>query len=143
MGGKFIAVVSTIRLTSILHSNTFSNSDFSLIVTSEKKFRIQVFEGVCLRYKKGGMESSFTVRKIASNSVGVERVFAFNSPFIERIDIAASGKVRQARLYYLRDLKGKSARIKTRRHAVDTQLSTIVDGEEVKTNKKKKAKTKK
>ena len=99
---------------------------------NEKKFRIQVFEGVCIRYKKGKAGSSFTVRKIASNSVGVERVFALHSPLIERIDIAASGKVRQARLYYLRDLRGKSARIKTRRHAVDAQLSTIVEGKDAK-----------
>jgi large subunit ribosomal protein L19 len=106
---------------------------------NEKKFRIQVFEGVCIRQKRGSLGASFTVRKIASNSVGVERIFATHSPLIERIDIAAAGRVKRSRLYYLRDLRGKSARIKSRRHSPDTQLSTITEGEVVKTKKKKKS----
>ena len=109
---------------------------------NEKKSRIQAFEGVCIRYKKGSASANFTVRKIASNSVGVERIFPLHSPFVTKIDVLAAGKVNQSRLFYLRDLKGKSARIKTRRHAANTQLSTIIEGEEtkVKKNKKKSAK---
>lgn len=91
----------------------------------EKKFRIQVFEGVCTRFKKGLGSSSFTVRKIGANSVGVERVFPFHSPLVDRIDLVAGGKVRRSRLYYLRDLTGKAARIQTRRLPADTVMSTI------------------
>ncbi len=84
--------------------------------SDEKKYRLQVFEGVCLRRKEGGKSSStFTVRKIGANSVGVERVFPLNSPHIENIEVLASGRVRRARLYYLRERSGKAARIKARR----------------------------
>jgi len=81
---------------------------------SEKKSRIQQFEGVCIRFKKGGVNSSYTVRKISANGVGVERIFSANSPFVDKIDVLAKGRVRRARLYYLRDLAGKAARIKSR-----------------------------
>lgn len=82
---------------------------------SEKgKYRLQPFEGVVVRYRKGTAESTFTVRKIGANGVGVERVFPLNSPFIDGIDVIANGVVRRARLYYLRELSGKAARIKSR-----------------------------
>lgn len=74
------------------------------------KERIQVFEGVVIRRKGHGAESSFTVRKI-SYGIGVERVFPVHSPMIDRVEIATRGKVRRAKLYYLRDLSGKKARI--------------------------------
>ncbi len=77
------------------------------------KHRLQAFEGVCISRSSGGNRSTFTVRKI-SYTVGVERVFADNSPNIESVEILARGKVRQARLYYLRELTGKAARIKER-----------------------------
>ena len=80
----------------------------------EKKFRIQSFEGVCLRYKKGTVDSTFTVRKIGANSVGVERIFPICSPYIDSITVLSGGRVRRARLYYLRELSGKAARIKSR-----------------------------
>ncbi|MCB9228079.1 MAG: 50S ribosomal protein L19 [Deltaproteobacteria bacterium] len=92
----------------------------------EKKFRIQTFEGVCIRFKKGSVESSFTVRKVAANSVGVERIFPLSSPYVDSIEILAGGKVRQARLYYLRDLRGKSARIRSRRLPSDTMMETVI-----------------
>lgn len=78
-----------------------------------EKERLQAFEGVCISRNSGGNRSTFTVRKI-SYTVGVERVFADNSPNIASIEVLAQGKVRQARLFYLRGLSGKAARIKER-----------------------------
>ena len=80
------------------------------IVEGEKE-RIQPFEGVVIRKKGGGIRSSFTVRKI-SYGVGVERTFPLHSPSIDRIELVSHGKVRRSRLYYLRSLRGKQARIK-------------------------------
>ena len=82
------------------------------IIEGEKE-RIQVFQGAVLRLRKGGVDSTFTVRKV-SDGVGVERVFPMHSPFIERVEVVAQGKVRRSRLYYLRALRGKAARIKTK-----------------------------
>ena len=73
--------------------------------------RIQLFEGVVIKRHGGGISETFTVRKI-SYGVGVERTFPVNSPKIEKIEVARRGKVRRAKLYYLRDLRGKAARIK-------------------------------
>jgi large subunit ribosomal protein L19 len=83
------------------------------IVEGEKE-RIQVFEGVVIRKKKGGVGATFTVRKV-SYGIGVERIFPFHSPRIEKIEIVNRGRVRRARLYYLRQLRGKAARIKTKK----------------------------
>jgi large subunit ribosomal protein L19 len=80
------------------------------IVEGDKE-RIQPFEGVVIRKKAGGIRSSFTVRKI-SYGIGVERVFPMHSPRIDRIDVINRGKVRRAKLFYLRGLKGKAARIR-------------------------------
>jgi large subunit ribosomal protein L19 len=84
------------------------------IIEGEKE-RIQVFEGVVIRKRKGGIGATFTVRKV-SYGIGVERVFPLHSPRIEKIGIVNRGRVRRARLYYLRGLKGKAARIKTKKH---------------------------
>jgi len=108
----------------------------------EKKFRIQIFEGVCLRFRKGLADSSFTVRRIGANSIGIERIFAYNSPLIEKIDLVAAGIVRRARLYYLRELSGKAARIRTRRLPEGTVMTTIDPNAEI-TKKKKAPKAKK
>jgi large subunit ribosomal protein L19 len=78
-----------------------------------EKTRLQAFEGVCIRRSRKGARSTFTVRKI-SYGVGVERIFPDNSPNIDRIEVLARGKVNQSRLFYLRDLQGKAARIKER-----------------------------
>jgi len=75
------------------------------------KERIQVFEGVVIRKRRGGSNASFTVRKV-SYGVGVERVFPLHSPLIDRVEVITRGKVRRSRLYYLRKLSGKAARIK-------------------------------
>jgi len=76
-----------------------------------QKQRIQAFEGVVIRKKQGSSRSSFTVRKV-SYGIGVERTFPLHSPVIDRIEIVSRGKVRRSRLYYLRGLRGKKARIK-------------------------------
>jgi len=82
------------------------------IVEGDKE-RIQPFEGVVLRKTRGGNRATFTVRKV-SYGVGVERTFPLHSPRIERIDVVTRGHVRRARLYYLRELSGKAARIQER-----------------------------
>ncbi len=74
------------------------------------KERIQIFQGVCIKRKGGGINETFTVRKI-SNGVGVERIFPLNSPRVAKIEVKRLGKVRRAKLYYLRGLRGKAARI--------------------------------
>ena len=73
--------------------------------------RIQVFEGVVIKRRGGGISETFTVRKISSG-VGVERTFPLHTPKIEKIEVSRRGKVRRAKLYYLRELRGKAARIK-------------------------------
>ena len=83
-------------------------------IKESEKERIQVFEGVVIRKRRGNSRASFTVRKI-SYGIGVERIFPLYSPMIDKIEIISKGKVRRSRLYYLRKLKGKKARIKEKR----------------------------
>lgn len=85
------------------------------IVEGEKQ-RIQVFQGVCIKRVNRGVGSTFTVRKI-SNGMGVERVFSLHSPAVEKIEVMMVGRVRRAKLYYLRNLYGKAARIREKRTA--------------------------
>jgi large subunit ribosomal protein L19 len=75
------------------------------------KYRIQVFEGVVIVQKNNGISSTFTVRKV-SLGYGIERIFPVHSPIIEKLEVVKSGKVRRARLYYLRGRRGKAARLK-------------------------------
>lgn len=82
------------------------------IIEGEKE-RIQVFQGTVIGVKRGATNATFTVRKI-SDGVGVERIFPFHSPFIERVEVVSEGKVRRSKIYYLRKLRGKAARIKTK-----------------------------
>jgi large subunit ribosomal protein L19 len=79
-----------------------------------EKERIQAFQGVVISKRKGGAKASFTVRKI-SYGVGVERIFPLHSPVIDRVEVVTRGRVRRAKIYYLRKLRGKAARIKERR----------------------------
>ncbi len=81
-------------------------------ISEGDKERIQIFEGVVIRSKRGHLSSTFTVRKV-SYGVGVERIFPVYSPRIEKIEVVASGQVRRARLFYLRQLQGKAARLKS------------------------------
>lgn len=80
-------------------------------VVEGSRERIQVFEGVVIRRRGGGISETFTVRKI-SYGVGVERTFPLHSPIVEKIEVTRRGKVRRAKLYYLRSLRGRAARIK-------------------------------
>jgi large subunit ribosomal protein L19 len=80
-------------------------------IVEGQKERIQIFEGVIIRKRRGESRASFTVRKI-SYGVGVERTFPLHSPVIDRIEVVTRGRVRRSRLYYLRNLRGKKARIK-------------------------------
>ena len=83
-------------------------------VSEGDKERIQVFQGVVISRRGGGTRETFTVRKI-SGGVGVERIFPLHSPGIDRVEVVRRGKVRRSKLYYLRDLRGKAARIEERR----------------------------
>jgi large subunit ribosomal protein L19 len=91
-----------------------------------EKERIQIFEGVCLRRKRGGPAATFTVRKI-SYGVGVERVFPIESPSVTKVEIKQRGHVRRSRLYYLRDLSGKKARLRSKVR----DLTGLISEEEV------------
>jgi large subunit ribosomal protein L19 len=79
-----------------------------------EKERVQAFQGVVISKRKGGARASFTVRKV-SYGVGVERIFPLHSPVIDKIEVITKGRVRRAKIYYLRKLRGKAARIKERR----------------------------
>ncbi len=83
-------------------------------VTEGNRSRVQLFDGVVIAQSAGaGTSKTFTVRKI-SNGIGVERIFPYHSPIIDSVKVLKKGKVRRAKLYYLRNLKGKAARIKTK-----------------------------
>lgn len=86
---------------------------FMRIVEGEKE-RVQVFQGNVIRIHRGTTGGTFTVRKI-SDGVGVERVIPLNSPFIDHVEVVTEGSVRRSRLYYLRELRGKAARIKPKK----------------------------
>jgi len=94
-----------------------------------EKTRLQAFEGVCIRRVSKGSRSTFTVRKI-SYGVGVERIFPDNSPNIDKVEVIQRGRVHQARLYYLRDLSGKAARIKEREYAGGDEQAAAAEGGE-------------
>lgn len=97
----------------IPHFSTGDTLKVHVRILDETKERIQVFEGVCIARSNKGFGSSFLVRKI-SNGEGVERRFNLYSPIIKQIEVVRRGHVRRAKLYYLRDRSGKSARIRTR-----------------------------
>ncbi|MGH3497182.1 MAG: 50S ribosomal protein L19 [Nocardioidaceae bacterium] len=83
-------------------------------VVEGNRSRIQMFQGVCIRVQGSGIGRTFTVRKV-SFGVGVERTFPLHTPIIDRIEVATRGDVRRAKLYYLRNLRGKAAKIKEKR----------------------------
>ncbi len=87
----------------------------SVKVVEGDRERVQDFEGIVIRRRSGGINENFTVRRIGAHGIGVERTFLLHSPRIDRIKVVRRGKVRRAKLYYLRNLSGKAARIKERR----------------------------
>ncbi len=86
-----------------------------LRVVEGERERIQIFQGTVIRLRKGGANANFTVRRIASHGVGVERTFLLHSPRISKVEVLRRAKVRRAQLYFLRDRRGKAARLKERR----------------------------
>ena len=84
------------------------------IVEGERE-RVQVFHGTILRIKRGGAGANFTVRRIAAHGIGVERTFPLYSPRVEKVEVVRRAKVRRSRLYFLRERRGKAARLKERR----------------------------
>lgn len=98
----------------VLHLHSGDTVEVKIwVIEGNNKKRLQIFEGIVIAIKNRGLHSSFTVRKIASGE-GVERVFQTHSPIVESVKIKRHGAVRQSKLYYLRTLSGKSARIKAR-----------------------------
>ncbi|MFT3743253.1 MAG: 50S ribosomal protein L19 [Pyrinomonadaceae bacterium] len=95
----------------------------SVRIKEGNKERLQAFEGICIAIKHGGVRETVTVRKV-SFGVGVERIFPLHATVIDHIDVVRRGKVRRAKLYYLRDLRGKAARIKER----DTRAKKVRPG---------------
>ena len=95
----------------------------SVRVTEGSRQRVQAFEGVCISRTSRGMGSTFTVRKV-SYGEGVERVFPLYAPIIESIEVVRQGRVRRAKLYYLRERSGKSARIRERRRTATGRAAT-------------------
>ncbi|ANS80673.1 LSU ribosomal protein L19p [Serinicoccus hydrothermalis] len=91
--------------------------DVHVKVIEGNRSRVQVFKGVVIRRHGGGLGETYTVRKV-SFGVGVERTFPLHSPNIEKIEVVSRGDVRRAKLYYLRDLRGKAAKIRERRDSV-------------------------
>lgn len=101
------------RRPSIAAFRTGDTIRVSAKVVEGERERIQVFEGVVIKQSRGGTSSNFTVRRIA-HGVGVERTFLLHSPRVDKVDVVKFGKVRRSRLFYLRGLTGKAARIKER-----------------------------
>src|SRR5947208_13682427 len=117
-----MAVTSPMLKTSVPQFKVGDSVRVSVRVVEGNRERIQVFEGVVMRRRGGGINANFTVRRVASHGIGVERTFLLNSPRIDKIEVIRHGIVRRAQLYYLRGLTGKAARIKERRFRPGTNV---------------------
>lgn len=105
------------------------------LISEGGKERIQIFEGVCIHRKRGGSRGSFTIRKVSSSHrIGVERVWPENSPRVTKVELVTRGRVRRAKLYYLRDLRGNAARIKSKLGAYGATLAVPAAEPEAKTD---------
>ncbi len=115
MQNKLIETITSKQLkTDLTEFRVGDTVNVDVRIVEGEKSRIQKFEGVVIARRGSGVSETFTVRKI-SNGVGVERVFPVNSPNVDSITVTRKGKVRRAKLYYLRERSGKAARIKERR----------------------------
>ena len=114
-----MTVIDTVEQNQLLQRPAIKSGDTVRVhvkVREGEKERIQIFEGVVIGMHRGGAGATFTVRKISFGQ-GVERIFPLHSPVIDRIDIVRSARVRRAKLYFLRALRGKAARIRERKRA--------------------------
>lgn len=111
----FIKAVQAPINSKIPELNPGDNISVHLRIVEGNKERIQEFKGIVIRLRKGGNDANFTVRRVASHGIGVERTFLLRSPRIDKIEVFRSANVRRAQLYYLRDLRGKAARLKEKR----------------------------
>ena len=127
------------KLTSNKRIPAFRSGDtmkVTLKIVEGERSRLQVFEGVCIARKNNGLNSNFTIRKI-SHGEGVEKVFPLFSPLIDKIEIVRKGDVRRAKLYYLRNRKGKSARIVDSNRGDEADQYELVETSEDNTTDKK------
>ena len=104
------AIEQELGRTDIPHFRAGDRIKVHALISEGNKERVQIFEGVCIHRSKRGARGNFTVRKV-SNGIGVERVWPLNSPRVTKIELVSRGKVRRAKLYYLRERSGNSARI--------------------------------
>ena len=112
--------IETVEQTHLTKRPTMRSGDTVRVhvkVREGDKERIQIFEGMVIGQHRGGSRASFTVRKVSFGQ-GVERIFPLHSPIIDRIDVVRSAKVRRSKLYFLRKLKGKAARMKEQKRTV-------------------------
>jgi large subunit ribosomal protein L19 len=98
------------------------------MIQEGNKQRIQIFEGVVIRRKGGGISETFTVRKVSHN-IGVERIYPLHSPTIKKIETKQRGKIRRAKLYYLRELRGKASKIQEAQHILNKKSSIDDEGQ--------------
>ena len=114
-----MTVIDTVEQNQLLQRPAIKSGDTVRVhvkVREGEKERIQIFEGVVIGMHRGGVGATFTVRKVSFGQ-GVERIFPLHSPVIDRVDIVRSARVRRAKLYFLRALRGKAARIRERKRA--------------------------
>ena len=110
---KTMPEVDKAQLKNIPEFSPGDTIDVHVRIIEGEKERVQVFTGTVMRRRGSGMNETFTVRRVASD-MGVERIFPIHSPRVVKIEVASKGKVRRAKLYYLRDRKGKAAKVKPR-----------------------------
>jgi large subunit ribosomal protein L19 len=113
-GQELIAAITNQYLKDVPKFNAGDTVKVYVKIKEGNRERIQMFEGLCIKRQGGGVSETFTVRKI-SYGIGVERTFPVHSPSIDRIEVARFGKVRRAKLHYIRSLSAKAARIKEKR----------------------------
>ena len=113
MNMNLVKEITATQLRTDLHEfKSGDNVKVHVRITEGEKSRIQIYEGLVISVRGGGVSKTFTVRKISGNQVGVERTFMYNSPVIAKLEVTRRGKVRRSKINYIRNLSGKAARIK-------------------------------